>query len=137
MFPRPDAAPLPHLAVYTDGLKCLACGYICRHVKYMQEHGRTHHSWVYPHTRRTGRPAATQQRWAGGVVYQKFQSTSTLGRLFEIQGVTPAEPNDGNHEKTQLKRALTVSATQIDQVVESKSASNIIEEDSSRWGYQT
>ncbi|EUC27746.1 hypothetical protein COCCADRAFT_77545, partial [Bipolaris zeicola 26-R-13] len=58
MFPRPDAAPLPHLPVYANGLKCWECGYICRHVNKMQEHGRNHHSWTGSRTRSVGRLAA-------------------------------------------------------------------------------
>lgn len=137
MFPRPDAAPLPHLPVYTDGLKCQECGYICRHVKKMQEHGRNHHSWTSSHTGSVGRPAAIQQRWTGSVICQKFQNTSTLGRLFEVQGAAPAEPADSDEEETQLRRALAASIVQIDRVVESRNPSNVIEEDSSWWGYQS
>ncbi|KAL6158268.1 hypothetical protein ACJBU6_04065 [Exserohilum turcicum] len=136
MFPRPDAAPLPHLPVYTDGLKCCKCGYVNRSEKRIQEHGLKQHNWIHPRQKTPGRPSSTRSKWAT-VVCQKFQNTSTLGRLFEVQGVAPAEPDDGDHEETEFRRALTVSATQIDQVVENKSASNIIEEDSSRWGYQT
>ena len=48
MFPRPDAAPLPHLPVYTDGLKCWECGYINRSEKRIQEHGSKQHNWIHP-----------------------------------------------------------------------------------------
>ncbi|USP79366.1 hypothetical protein yc1106_06640 [Curvularia clavata] len=136
MFPRPDAAPLPHMPVYTDGLKCWECGYICRHVKKMQEHGRNHHNWTGSNTRRVGRPAAIQQRWTDSVICQKFQNTGTLGRLFEVQSAAPAEPADSDDGETQLRRAFTTAITQIDQVIESKKASNVVEEDGSRWGFE-
>ena len=136
VFPRPDTAPLPHLLVYEDGLKCIECGYIYRHVKKMQEHGRIHHSWTQSHTRRVGRPA-TQQRWTGRVMCQKFHNTSTLGRLFEVQGAAPAELENSDDEEKQLRRVFAKTAAQIDSVIESRNASNVIEEDSSRWGYQT
>jgi hypothetical protein len=35
VFPRQDAAPLPHLPVYTDGLKCKECARIYTHIKGM------------------------------------------------------------------------------------------------------
>ena len=136
VFPRPDTAPLPHLLVYEDGLKCVECGYIYRHMKKMQEHGRIHHSWTQSHTRRVGRPA-TQQRWTGRVMCQKFHNTSTLGRLFEVQGAAPAELENSDDEEKQLRRVFAKTAAQIDSVIESRNASNVIEEDSSRWGYQT
>ena len=134
MFPRPDAAPLPHLPVYMDGLKCCECGYINRSEKRMQEHGSKQHNWIHPRQKTPGRPSSTQAKWAT-VMCQKFQNSSTLGRLFEVQGAAPTEPDYGD-EDTRLKKALAAAITQIDQVVESRKASHVIEEDGSRWGFQ-
>ncbi|KAL6169127.1 hypothetical protein ACJQWK_05485 [Exserohilum turcicum] len=134
MFPRPDAAPLPHLPVYMDGLKCCECGYINRSEKRMQEHGSKQHNWIHPRQKTPGRPSSTQAKWAT-VMCQKFQNSSTLGRLFEVQGAAPTEPDYGD-EDTRLKKALAAAITQIDQVVESRKASHVIEEDGSWWGFQ-
>ncbi|KAI1676432.1 DUF3505 domain containing protein [Pyrenophora tritici-repentis] len=117
IFPRPDAAPLRHLPVYTDGLKCQECGYINRSEKRIQEHGSKQHNWIQLRQKTPGQPS-------------KFQNTSTLGRLFEVQGAAPAEP-DSDEEETQLKRALAAATTQIDQIMERRNPSNVIEEDSS------
>ncbi|KAJ6194071.1 hypothetical protein J3E72DRAFT_199128, partial [Bipolaris maydis] len=136
MFPRPDAAPLPHLPVYTDGLKCWECGYINRSEKRIQEHGSKQHNWIHPRQKTAGRPSSTRSKWAT-VMCQKFQNTSTLGRLFEVQGAAPAEPVDSDEGETQLRRAFALATTQVDQAVERRNPSNVIEEDSSRWGYQT
>ena len=68
---------------------------------------------------------------------QKFHNTSTLGRLFEVQGAAPAELENSDDEEKQLRRVFAKTAAQIDSVIESRNASNVIEEDSSRWGYQT
>ncbi|KAI1676246.1 Superfamily II DNA helicase [Pyrenophora tritici-repentis] len=135
IFPRPDAAPLRHLPVYTDGLKCQECGYINRSEKRIQEHGSKQHNWIQLRQKTPGQPSSTRSKWAT-VMCQKFQNTSTLGRLFEVQGAAPAEP-DSDEEETQLKRALAAATTQIDQIMERRNPSNVIEEDSSRWGYQT
>ncbi|EUC26743.1 hypothetical protein COCCADRAFT_78417, partial [Bipolaris zeicola 26-R-13] len=136
VYPRPDAAPLPHLPVYVDGLQCTQCGFIYRNVKRMQQHCRSAHDWQSSRQRRAGRPGASHSMWTSNVLCQKLHNASTLGRLFPVQGAVPIEPDDGDDEEARLRQAFAAAATQIDQVVERKNPNNVIEDDSSQWGYQ-
>lgn len=58
VFPRQDAAPLPHLPVYKNGLKCKECGHIYTHIKGMQQHCRQEHGWQGTRQRSRSRPPA-------------------------------------------------------------------------------
>jgi hypothetical protein len=44
VYPSPDAAPLPHLPMYRDGLQCTQCPYINRSILRIRDHCRDEHS---------------------------------------------------------------------------------------------
>lgn len=91
-FRYPDAAcaenPLLQPAE-NDGLACNECPYVCRRVRWIQEHCRTTHGWANPRSR--GRVRASDETkipsvpWRAGVRCQRFFRTRVASGWFEIE----------------------------------------------------
>lgn len=134
VFPRQDAAPLPHLPVYTDGLKCKECARMYTHIKGMQQHCRQEHGWQGTHQRTRGRPLARQDMWTT-VSCQKFHNTGTLGRLFQVSGNAPVEPVQGMDLAIVANIAATIA--QVSQALrEADRKPSAIQDDESQWSYK-
>jgi hypothetical protein len=133
VFPRQDAAPLPHLPVYADGFKCSECGYINRSDKRIQEHGSHEHGWVNPRQRRRGRPGNPQRMWTT-VSCQKFQGAGPLGRLFQVSGDAPVQPVQDMDSALVANMAATMA--QVGQALrEADRKPAAVQDDESRWSY--
>lgn len=110
VYPNPDAAPLPHLPVYIDGLQCSACPYINRSVKRIRDHCRREHSWNNQRQPPEGRQPGTQPAWRT-VLCQKLHGRSKFGRLFPV-GAAAAARHTGDSVDTNVSQAIESSLRQ-------------------------
>jgi hypothetical protein len=138
VYPSPAFPPLPHLPVYQDGLQCSTCGRIYRHIKRMQKHCRQQHAWKGRNRGAAGRPAGTNAMWTTGIVCQKFHSTSSLGRLFEVSASASVEAQHvPAHPDADVRQAiglsLTQAATQSENLEKEKNAA--IQADTDRYDF--
>lgn len=110
VYPTAECAPLPHLPVYQDGLRCQNCGYINRSIDRIQEHCKQGHRWES--RSRAERPSDTQRMWRT-VSCQKFHNTNKLGRLFQVSGeaARPWAANDADAD-ADVSQAVEMSLTQ-------------------------
>ena len=146
VFPAAEARPIPHLEVFTDGLRCTApvaegeqCGYIRRTLQDIQKHCGEKHGWVNNRKRGRqykGQPSRANTMWTTGVWCQKFQPAGTIGRLFPVHVVEDAiEPAD--EEERAVQQAIASSmheATASIEAAEKKSRAQI-EADSDRFEF--
>ncbi|EAQ93900.1 hypothetical protein CHGG_02135 [Chaetomium globosum CBS 148.51] len=91
-FPSEVMPAIDGLPVWSDGKKCIQCGYIRRTRYHIQEHCRSEHGWANPR-KRGGKPGARPvgglgEVWVDGIHCQRFGRTGALQRLFEV--VPPA-----------------------------------------------
>ena len=91
-FPDEVVPAIDGLPVWSDGKKCIECGFIQRGRKHIQKHCRSEHGWTNPR-KRGGKPGAQPagglgEVWVDGVHCQRFGGTGALQRLFEV--VPPA-----------------------------------------------
>lgn len=110
VYPSPDAAPLPHLPVYIDGLQCSACPYINRSVKRIRDHCRREHSWNNQRQPPEGRQPGSQPAWRT-VLCQKLHGRSKFGRLFLV-GAAAAARHTGDSVDTNVSQAIKSSLRQ-------------------------
>ena len=94
VYPSLEAAPLPHLPVYHDGLQCLACPYINRSIKRIRDYCREEHDWEDHRQPSEGRQLGTQPAWRM-VSCQKLHKGNKLSRLFQVS-VDAAVPRTGD-----------------------------------------
>jgi hypothetical protein len=83
IYPSPDAAPLPYLAVYHDGLQCTQCPYINRSTQRIREHCRRKHGWKGQARESRGRQLDAQPMWQT-TSCQKLHGGGKFGRLFAV-----------------------------------------------------
>ncbi|KAK4117931.1 hypothetical protein N657DRAFT_685630 [Parathielavia appendiculata] len=96
-FPREIIPAIDGLPVWSDGKKCIQCGYIRRTRNHIQQHCRSEHGWVNPRGRgrKSGQMPAggLGEAWVDGVYCQRFGRDGALQRLFEV--VPPPAANKG------------------------------------------
>lgn len=88
-LPSPTSEPISFLELpRSDGLKCLMCPYISRHVQKIQAHCRVAHGWK--NERKRGRLTATDSLrsckvpWTTGVKCQRFFRSRAASGWFEV-----------------------------------------------------
>lgn len=88
-FPEPTTEPIRFLEPpKPDGLKCLLCPYISRHLQKIQAHCRINHGWK--NQRKRGRLAVTKSLrdcevlWTTGVKCQRFFRSRVASGWFEV-----------------------------------------------------
>ena len=91
-FPDEVIPAIDGLPVWSDGKKCIECGFIQRGRKHIQKHCRSEHGWTNPR-KRGGKPGAQPagglgEVWVDGVYCRRFGQAGVLQRLFEV--TTPA-----------------------------------------------
>jgi superfamily II DNA helicase RecQ len=132
--PSPASTPLPHLPVYRDGLQCMECGRIYRHIKKMQAHCREEHGWKGK-GRTTGQPANTHVMWTTNVLCQKFHNTNKLGRLFQVSAAEAqhAQPRPNADVGQAIQMSLTQASTRLEELEKRKN--NTIKPDTDRYEF--
>jgi hypothetical protein len=137
VYPTPESDPLPHLPIYSDGLRCKQCGYINRSVKRIQEHCRTQERCRSQHKQTNalaGSLSDTQRTWTT-VSCQKFHSTNKLGRLFQVSA--DAETQQAANPDVDVSQAiglsLTQAVTQLEDLEKKKNAA--IQADTDRYDF--
>jgi hypothetical protein len=133
VYPTAECAPLPHLPVYQDGLRCQNCGYINRNIDRIQEHCKQGHRWES--RSRAGRPSDKQRMWTT-VSCQKFHNTNKLGRLFQVGGEAESRraPDSADGDVSQaIEMSLTQAMTRLEDAEKEKCAA--IEADTDRYDF--
>jgi uncharacterized C2H2 Zn-finger protein len=87
-FPSDVVPAIDGLPIWSDGKKCVQCGYLRRTRQDIQKHCRSEHGWINPR-KRGGKPGARPpgglgEAWVDGVHCQRFGQTGALQRLFEV-----------------------------------------------------
>ncbi|KAL5371306.1 hypothetical protein DPSP01_014356 [Paraphaeosphaeria sporulosa] len=134
IYPGPDAAPLPHLPVYHDGLQCSACPYINRSIKRIRDHCREEHRWE-DQRQPSDSQSGTQAAWRI-VSCQKLHSRSKFGRLFQVSA-DAAVPHTGDSADMDVSQAiessLSQATTQLDAWEKQKNAT--VRADTDRYDF--
>ena len=133
VYPTAECAPLPHLPVYQDGLRCQYCGYINRSIDRIQEHCKQEHG--REGRSRAGRPSDKQRTWTT-VSCQKFHNTNRLGRLFQVGGEAEGPRAQANPD-ADVSQAIQTSLTQASARLEEleKRKNNTIKPDTDRYEF--
>jgi superfamily II DNA helicase RecQ len=135
VYPSAEAAPLPHLPVYHDGLQCSECLYINRSIKRIRDHCREEHGWEEQRQPARGRQPGTQPMWRM-VSCQKLHRGNKLSRLFPISAVEVA-PHPDNSADVDVSHAIGLSLSQAAAQLEELEKKNnaTIQADTDRYDF--